>query len=235
MYEMTDLELLYHFLGMAVIQTENNIFISQKKYALTLLNKFGLQQCKPLSIPLVTSDKLCIDNGSEPADENQYRQIVGNLLNLIATRLDIIFAASLLMRFMHCPSKKHYGIAKKVLRYIQGTIDYSIEYQKGNEVVLMVYHDSDWSGNQDDMKNTFGYAFSFGSGVFSWASIKQHSVALSTVEAEYVSASEATTQAIWLRFVLEDFGELQTEAGPLMVDNTYAIAITKKSSVSPKD
>ena len=77
------------------------------------------------------------------------------------------------------------------------------------------------------MKNTFGYAFSFGSGVFSWASVKQHSVALSTTEVVYVSASEATTQAIWLRFVLEDFGKLQTEARPLMVDNTSAITITK--------
>ncbi|KAI5348509.1 hypothetical protein L3X38_001396 [Prunus dulcis] len=77
------------------------------------------------------------------------------------------------------------------------------------------------------MKSTSGYAFSFGSGVFSCASVKQHSVAISTAEAEYVGASEATTQAIWLRFVLEDFGELQTEATPLMVDNTYAIAITK--------
>ena len=72
---MTDLGLLHHFLGMAVIQTENNIFISQKKYVLTLLNKFGLQQCKPVSIPLVTSDKLCKDNGSEPAYENQYGKL----------------------------------------------------------------------------------------------------------------------------------------------------------------
>ena len=56
--------------------------------------------------------------------------------------------------------------------------------------------DSDWSGSEDDMKSTLGYAFSFGSGAFSWASIKQNSVALSTAEAEYVSAAEATTQAI---------------------------------------
>ncbi|KAI5342162.1 hypothetical protein L3X38_010037 [Prunus dulcis] len=77
------------------------------------------------------------------------------------------------------------------------------------------------------MKSTSGYAFSFGSGVFAWASVKQHSVSLFTDEAKYVSASEATTQAIWLRFVLEDFGELQTEATPLMVDNTFAIAMTR--------
>ncbi|CAL2258258.1 unnamed protein product [Prunus armeniaca] len=82
---------------------------------------------------------------------------------------------------MHNPSKMHYGAAKRVL--------------------------SDWSGSEEDMKSTSGYAFSFGSGAFSWALVKQHSVALSTAEAEYVSAAEATSQAIWLRFVLEDFGE----------------------------
>ncbi|CAL8175263.1 unnamed protein product [Prunus armeniaca] len=179
-YEMTDLGMLYHFLGMTVIQTETCIFINQKKYALTLLSKFGLKQCKPVSTPLMTSEKLCKDDESEPANENEYRQIVGSLLYLTATRPDIMFAASLLARFMHCPTKKHYGTAKRVL-----------------------------------------------SGVYSWASVKQHNVALSTAEVEYVSASEATTQAIWLRFVLEDFGELQTEATPLMVDNTSAIAMTR--------
>ncbi|CAL2258193.1 unnamed protein product [Prunus armeniaca] len=168
-YEMTDLGLLYHFLGMAVIQTESCIFINHKKYALTLLNTFGLKQCKPVSTPLVASEKLCMDDGSDLADESEYRQIVGSLLHLTATRLDIMFAASLLARFMHCPTKKHYGTAKRVLRYIQGTIDFGIEYQKGKEAFLIGYCDSDWSGIQDDMRSTSGYAFSFGSGVFSWA------------------------------------------------------------------
>ncbi|BBN69407.1 hypothetical protein Prudu_927S000300, partial [Prunus dulcis] len=138
-----------------------------------MTRRFGLKQCKPVSTPLVASEKLCKDDGSDPVDESEYRQIVGK------------------------------------------------------EVVLIGYCDSDWSGSQDDMRSTSGYAFCFGSGVYSWASIKQHNVALSTAEAEYVSASEATTQAIWLRFVLEDFGELQTDATPLMVDNTFAIAMTR--------
>ena len=88
------------------------------------------------------------------------------------------------------------GTTKRVLRYIQGTLDYGIAYEKGKDVVLIGYCDSDWAGSEDDMKSTSRYAFSFGSGAFSWASIKQSSVALSTAEAEYVSAAEATTQAI---------------------------------------
>ncbi|CAL8999891.1 unnamed protein product, partial [Prunus brigantina] len=190
-----------------VTQTEGSIFIHQKKYAKTLLEKFGLKDCKPVCTPLVATDKLQREDGSEAADESLCRKIVGSLLYQTATRPDIMFSASLLARFMHSHSKKHYGAAKRVLRYIQGTIDYGIEYVAGNSALLIGYCDSDWSGSEDDRKSTSGYAFSFGSGTLAWASVKQQSVALSTAEAEYVSAAEATSHAIWLRFVLEDFGE----------------------------
>ncbi|CAL2268313.1 unnamed protein product [Prunus armeniaca] len=179
-YEMTDLGLLHHFLGMGVIQTPTSIFIHKKKYATTLLSRFSLSECKPVSIQLVTSEKLSKDDGSCLASEEQYRRIVGSLMYLTATRPDIMFAASLLARFMHCPTSKHLETAKRVLRYVKGTLDYGLEYVKGKEVVLIGYCDNDWSGSVDDSKSTYGYAFSFGSGVFAWASVKQNCVALST-------------------------------------------------------
>ncbi|BBG98715.1 HXXXD-type acyl-transferase family protein, partial [Prunus dulcis] len=167
-----------------------------KKYAKTLLDKFGLKDCKSVATPLAVNEKLSKVDGSELADETLYRQMVGSLLYLTATRPDIMFAASLLARFMHNPTKKHMGTAKRVLRYVQGTINYGIAYDKGKGAVLIGYCDSDWSGSEDDMRSTSGYAFNLGSGAFSWASIKQSSVALSTAEAEYMSAAEATAQAI---------------------------------------
>ncbi|CAL2226911.1 unnamed protein product [Prunus armeniaca] len=212
---------------MGVTQTEGSIFIHQKKYAKTLLEKFRLKDCKSVCTPLVATDKLQREDGSEATDESLYKKMVGSLLYLTATRPDIMFSASLLARFMHNPSKKHYGAAKRVLRYIQGTIDYGIEYVAGKSALLIGYCDSDWSGSEDDRKSTSGYAFSFGSGTFAWASVKQQSVALSTVEAEYMSAAEATSQAIWLRLVLEDFGEEQTTTTTLFCDSTSAIAMAK--------
>ncbi|CAL8152545.1 unnamed protein product [Prunus armeniaca] len=176
-----------------VIQTETCIFINQKKYALALLSKFGLKQCKPISTPLVTSEKLCKDDGSEPVDENEYRQIVGSLLYLTAARPDKMFAASLLARFMHCPTKKHYGTAKRVMRYIQGTIDFGIEYQKGKEAIIIGYCDSDWSGSQDDM----------------WEALL---AMLSLLAVEYFLGYQSHNT---------------TDATPLMVDNTSAIAMTR--------
>ncbi|KAI5348811.1 hypothetical protein L3X38_001698 [Prunus dulcis] len=226
-YEMTDLGLLHHFLGMGVIQTHTSIFLHQKKYAASLLSKFGLRECKPISIPLVTTKKLSKDDGSGPANEEQYRKIVGSLLYLTATRPDIMYGSSLLARFMRCPTNKHYGTAKRVLKYIQGTLDYGLEYVKGRNAVLIGYCDSDWSGSVDDSKSTSRYAFSFGSGVFAWASVKQNCVALSTAKVEYISSSKATAQAVWLKFVLEDFGEFQVEATPLHCDNTATTAKTK--------
>ncbi|KAB2606039.1 hypothetical protein D8674_005756 [Pyrus ussuriensis x Pyrus communis] len=84
---------------------------------------------------------------------------------------------------------------------------------------------------EDDMRSTLGYAFTLGSGVFSWASIKQSTMALSTAEAKYVSVAEATSQAKWLRFVLEDFGENQVKETQIMCDNTSVIAMAKNLEI----
>ncbi|XP_070667871.1 uncharacterized mitochondrial protein AtMg00810-like [Malus domestica] len=112
------------------MQTEECIFIHQRKYASSLLKKFGLQDCKLVSTPLVPSDKLRKEYESGDADEPQYRKIVHNLLYLASTRPNIMYVACLLARFMHCPTNKHYGTAKRVLRYVQGTLDFGLEYKK---------------------------------------------------------------------------------------------------------
>ena len=83
-----------------------------------------------------------------------YRSIVGNLLYLTATRLDIMYAASLLARFTPCPTNRHFGTAKKVLRYIKGTLDYGLEYVKGRKACLIGFCDSDWGGSLEDNKST---------------------------------------------------------------------------------
>ncbi|KAM1033230.1 hypothetical protein ACFX2C_036800 [Malus domestica] len=78
------------------------------------------------------------------------------------------------------------GTTKRVLRYIQGTVDFGIIFDRGKATTLIGYYDSDWAGSEDDMRSTSGYAFTLGSGMFLWASIKQNTVALSTAEAKYI-------------------------------------------------
>jgi hypothetical protein len=108
-YEMSDLGLLHHFFGMGILQTDQGVFIHQSKYAKSLLLKFGLEDCKPVSIPLSTGEKLKKVDGSELADEGLYRKIKGSLLYLIATRHDLMYDANLLSRFMNSPIKMHMG------------------------------------------------------------------------------------------------------------------------------
>ncbi|XP_068328036.1 uncharacterized mitochondrial protein AtMg00810-like [Pyrus communis] len=115
---MTNLSLLHHFLGIGVIQEANNIFIHQKKYAQILLEKFGLEGCKPVSTHLIANEKLKKDDGNEAVDSNLYRSFVGSLLYLTVTRPDLMFSGSLLSRFMQKPSKIHMGTVKRMLRYV---------------------------------------------------------------------------------------------------------------------
>ena len=122
-YEMSDMGLLRHFLGMEIYQDEG-VFISQKLYAEKILKKFRMDGCKSVSTPLVVNEKLMKEDGGKKANETLYRSLIGNLLYLTATRPDIMFAANLLSRFMHSPSHFHYAAAKRVLRYIQGTTSY---------------------------------------------------------------------------------------------------------------
>ena len=98
---------------------------------------------------------------------------------------------------------------------------------QNTEVKLLGFCDSDWAGSVDDMKSTSGNIFSIGSGVVSWSSKKQETVAQSSAEAEYVSAALATSQAIWLKRILKDLGEKQKKAIPIMCDNKSAIAMAK--------
>ncbi|XP_026399950.1 uncharacterized protein LOC113295832 [Papaver somniferum] len=163
---MSDMGLLKCFLGIEVHQSEDGVFISQSKYAEKVLKKFGMLGYNPTSTPLVVNEKLKKDDGERKVDETYYRGLIGNLLYLTHTRPDIMFASSMLSRFMSSPSHLNLGVAKRLLRNL--------------DVKLVGYCDSDLGGCIDDMKSTSGYAFSLGSGIFTWASKKQETLALST-------------------------------------------------------
>ncbi|XP_016690501.1 secreted RxLR effector protein 161-like [Gossypium hirsutum] len=127
-------------------------------------------------------------------------------------------AVTLLSRFMHCCNVAHFKAVKRVLRYVKETLGYGVKFEKAEDLKLVGYSDSDWAGLVDDMKSTSGYFFTLGSGVFSWSSNKQQTVAQSTAETEYIVAATAV-QAIWLRKLLSDLNDDQVEATEIKVDN----------------
>ena len=136
-----------------------------------------------------------------------YKSIVGNLMYLTATRLDIMHVVSLISRFMENPKEAHWQAAKRILRYVKGTKRFGILYTASENSELVGYTDSDWAGSVDDRKSTSGYVFHMGSGAISWASKKQPIVALSTTKEEYVAATAAACQAIWMRKILRSLSQ----------------------------
>ena len=99
---------------------------------------------------------------------------------LTTTRPNIMFAVSIISRFMEAPNSAHWQAGKRILRYIVGTINYGIRYTSSQNVELIEYTDSDFAGSVDDRKSTSGYVFSLGFGAVAWASKKQPIVTLSS-------------------------------------------------------
>ncbi|KAL6315448.1 hypothetical protein AAG906_000740 [Vitis piasezkii] len=175
-FEMTDLGVMKYFLGMEVMQS----------------------YYKPMSTPMTTSEKLSKDDGFEKIDEGLYRSLIGSLLYLTTSRPDILFAISVLSRFMYSPSEKHFSAAKRVLRYIKGTVAFGVQFSKfvEGDLKLLGYSNNDWGGCVDDSRSTLGYLFSLGS----------ETTTQSTTEVEYIAAAFAVNQALWLRKILKDLG-----------------------------
>ncbi|XP_052479548.1 uncharacterized mitochondrial protein AtMg00810-like [Gossypium raimondii] len=166
-FEMTDLGLMTYFLGIEIKQGSDGIFISQQTFASKVLEKFCMQKCKSVTTPVALGEKLSSTSEHDRVDEKAYRSLIGCLLYLTATRPDIVYAISLLSKFMHCSNMAHLKAAKRVLRYVKGTIDSGVKFWKTKELKLIGYSDSDWVGSVDDMRSTSGYFFTLGSSVFS--------------------------------------------------------------------
>ncbi|WVZ15253.1 hypothetical protein V8G54_012819 [Vigna mungo] len=225
-FEMTDLGKMTFFLGMQVQQKKNEIFVCQEKYAKEVLMKFNMGECKSAATPMNQKEKFCREDGAEKVDEKLFRSLIGCLMYLTATRPDIMHSVSLLSRYMHCASEIHFQAAKRILRYVKGTIDYGIWFKKVESLSFHGYSDSDWAGCVDDMRSTSGYCFSLGSGVFSWCSKKQEIIAQSTAEAEYVAAAAAVNQTVWIRKIMADLHIEQEGSTNIFVDNQAAISIS---------
>ncbi|KAK7579919.1 hypothetical protein V9T40_000548 [Parthenolecanium corni] len=165
-------------------------------------------------------------------DEVPYREAVGSLMFLaVISRPDISYAVSRVSQYLENPKTIHWNAVKKILKYLQGTVEYGLFYQpEGN---LEGYSDADFAGDTQDRKSTSGYVFQFCGTAISWASRKQRLVVLSTTEAEFVAASEASREAIWLRNLFLDLtGEEQTI--PLYVDNKSTICVLKNEITSKR-
>ncbi|MCO5557722.1 hypothetical protein L7F22_011293 [Adiantum nelumboides] len=151
-----------------------------------------------------------------------YVSAVGDLMYaMIATRPDIAFAVGVVSRYMSNPGKKHWEAVKGILRYFKATKHMCICYGS-QELSVMGYRDSDYAGDLDNKRSTLRYVFTMAGGTVSWRFKLQTCVTQSTTEAEYVAASEACKEAIWLGRLVTDLG-IKEETPMLHCDNQSAI------------
>ena len=147
---------------------------------------------------------------------------------MVHTRPDIAFAVGIVSRFMERPTMLHLNAVKRILRYIQGTMELGLVYMKGTgNYILSGYSDSDLAGNVEDRRSTGGMAFYLDESLITWVSQKQRCVALSSCEAEFMAATAAACQGIWLRNLLGQITDGELRPVTIYVDNKSAIDLAK--------
>eukprot|EP00253_Pinus_taeda_P021232 PITA_21232 len=184
--------------------------------------------CKSVSTPMELNFKKLSGSAAWPilANPTEYRQLIGALMFLVNTRPDICFAVNTLSQQMVEPHHFHWVGAKNLLRYLLGTINHGLRYTAGS-VILRGYTDADWAGSVVDRKSTSGCCFNLGSTSISWMSRKQKSVALSTAEAEYIPASMACCEAVWLRNLFSELFQHVLDTTVILCDNQSGIRMTE--------
>ncbi|RVW72884.1 Retrovirus-related Pol polyprotein from transposon TNT 1-94 [Vitis vinifera] len=196
-----------HLMSLALrsIKISRYLGLSQETYINKVLERFRMKNCSPSVSPIVKGDRFNLDQcpkndlKREQMKNIPYASAVGSLMYAqVCTRPDIAFAVGMLGRYQSNLGKDHWKVAKKVMRYLQGTKDYKLMYRRTNNLEVVGYSDSDFASCVDSRKSTFGYIFILAGGAISWRSIKQTMTATSTMEAEFISCFEATSHGVWL-------------------------------------
>jgi hypothetical protein len=237
--EIKDLGELKYILGIEVTRDRKarTIRLNQTAYLLDVLRRYGMHDCKRVSTPLFAKERLTIAQSPTTPEEKEellelskgvpYSELVGAMLYATQTRPDIQYAVSTLAQFSSNPGKAHYEGIKRVLRYLKGTANFGLVLGNSSDGIdLIGWSDSDWAQDTDTRRSMGGFVFDVAGGSVSWSSKKQPTVALSTVEAEYMAAANATKEAVWLRTLLHDLGYTQVEATTIHSDNQGCIALS---------
>ena len=185
-----------------------------------------------MSTPLFPYVKLCLNDCPKSDVEKAemakmpYSSAVGSFMYaMICTRLDIAHAVGVVSRYMSNLGKKRWEAVKGVMRYLNGTKELCICFGK-KEACVLGYTDADYAGDMDKRRSTSGYVFNFTGGAVSWRSRLQNCTSMSTTEAEYIAASEACKEAIWLARLVGDLG-ISVEVPTLHCDSQSAIMLAK--------
>ena len=235
-YKITDLGPISWVLGMKVVhdRVTRTISLSQEPYINAIVTKYNFSNLKPISIPMDPNVQLSHTHPRSIANTARmknipYRAAIGLLMYLaIATCPDIVFAISTVAQFSQDPGLKHWEAVKRIYRYLLGTRKLALTFGAGKQG-LKGFTDAD-RASQEHRHAISGYAYILDGGAVSWASKKQELVTLSTTEAEYVAATHAAKEGIWLRRLVTEVFRPLMHLTPLHLDSQSAIVLTKDGS-----
>jgi hypothetical protein len=148
-FSMKDLGSLNYFLGNKVDCDSTGIHLTQSKYIVDVLHRSKMAGAKPSSTPIALGSKLTASYGDPLDDPTEYRSIVGALQYCTLTCPEISFAVNQLCQYRHSPTTSHWSFAKRVLRYLKGSLYHGLFFGKGS-LQLNAFSDFDWAGSLDD-------------------------------------------------------------------------------------
>ncbi|KAJ9544829.1 hypothetical protein OSB04_024536 [Centaurea solstitialis] len=219
LFEMSDLGHLTYYLGIEVRQTETGIELKKDGYAKKILQSAGMLDCNSTKTPMEPKFSLSKDVDGVPVNASDYRRLVGCLRYLIHTRPDLAYTVGVVSRYMNTPKESHLKEVKHILRYVKGTLQLGLIYERGGDGKLIGFSDSSHNMDRDDGKGTTGTVFYFSNNSISWSSQKQRTVALSSCEVEFMAATAVACQA--------DLTGWESSSVKLYIDNKSAIALMK--------
>lgn len=225
-FEMSLVGELTYFLGLQVKQMDDTIFISQSKYAKSIVKKFGMENSSYKRIPAPTHLKLTKDEKGVSVDQSLYISMIGRLLYLTTNRPDITFVVEVCARYLSEPKISHITQVKRIPKYINGTSDYGMLYSHDANSLLIGYCDAGRADSADDRRSTSRGCFFLVNNLILWFSKKQNCVSLSTAEAGYIEVGSNCFQLICMKQMLEEYN-VQQDAMTLYCDNLSAINISK--------
>jgi hypothetical protein len=197
LFVCTDAGAMKEYLGVLFERREDCAFVlSQRQYFLNVLQRFGMEYCKPCATPCMPKKTTNEASTDMSYTTFPFREAVGSLLYLTThTHPDISFTVLMLGRAMSAPSAQDVVAVKRLMRYLPGTRDYGLGLSGTGESTHIAYSDADWGGDVD-RKLTSGALHYFGEDLVHWTRKKQGCVALSTADAEYVTASSCAQDVI---------------------------------------
>lgn len=209
-------------------QEERCTKLKHSTYAKRLIEKAGLEDCNPSKYPMEMKTQLDKDEKGKPVNPTMFKSLVGGLRYLVHTRPDTAFSVGIVSRFMERPTVVYLAAVKRILCYVKGTVDYGLIYWKGaGNYILSGYSDSDLGGSIEGRRSTGGVPFYLNESLITWVSQKQRCVALSSCEAEFMAATVAACQGVWLRNFLTQVTDMKHFPVIIYVDNKSAIDLTK--------